>query len=87
MAQEWQQQLIELVGPLQRRQVAGVGQHLAARDADLRGQLAQHGWRGQPVLRCDGRAVAGFLADRRAGRVGGTTAVFGAGTARRSDGG
>ncbi|MDR0810346.1 MAG: 3-deoxy-manno-octulosonate cytidylyltransferase [Gemmobacter sp.] len=32
-----------------------------------------------PVLRCDGRAVASFLADRRAGRVGGTTAVFGAG--------
>ncbi|KAF0116580.1 MAG: 3-deoxy-manno-octulosonate cytidylyltransferase (CMP-KDO synthetase) [Rhodobacteraceae bacterium] len=32
-----------------------------------------------PVLRCDGRAVAGFLADRRAGRVGGTTAVFGKG--------
>ncbi|GAB1479155.1 manno-octulosonate cytidylyltransferase [Paracoccaceae bacterium] len=32
-----------------------------------------------PVLRCDGRAVEGFLADRRAGRVGGTTAVFGAG--------
>jgi 3-deoxy-manno-octulosonate cytidylyltransferase (CMP-KDO synthetase) len=32
-----------------------------------------------PVLRCDGRAVAGFLADRREGRVGGTTAVFGAG--------
>ena len=32
-----------------------------------------------PVLRCDGRAFAGFLADRRAGRVGGTTAVFGAG--------
>jgi 3-deoxy-manno-octulosonate cytidylyltransferase (CMP-KDO synthetase) len=32
-----------------------------------------------PVLRCDGRAVAGLLADRRAGRVGGTTAVFGAG--------
>lgn len=31
-----------------------------------------------PVLRCDGRAVSGFLADRRAGRVGGTTAVFGA---------
>lgn len=31
-----------------------------------------------PVLRCDGRAVNGFLADRRAGRVGGTTAVFGA---------
>jgi 3-deoxy-manno-octulosonate cytidylyltransferase (CMP-KDO synthetase) len=32
-----------------------------------------------PVLRCDGRAVAGFLMDRRAGRVGGTTAVFGTG--------
>lgn len=32
-----------------------------------------------PVLRCDGRALAGLLADRRAGRVGGTTAVFGAG--------
>lgn len=32
-----------------------------------------------PVLACDGRALAGLLADRRAGRVGGTTAVFGAG--------
>ncbi len=31
-----------------------------------------------PVLRCDGRALAGLIADRRAGRVGGTTAVFGA---------
>lgn len=31
-----------------------------------------------PVLRCDGRALSGFLEDRRAGRVGGTTAVFGA---------
>lgn len=31
-----------------------------------------------PVLRCDGRALNGFLDDRRAGRVGGTTAVFGA---------
>jgi 3-deoxy-manno-octulosonate cytidylyltransferase (CMP-KDO synthetase) len=30
-----------------------------------------------PVLRCDGRALAGFRADRAAGRVGGTTAVFG----------
>lgn len=29
-----------------------------------------------PVLRCDGRALCGFLEDRRAGRVGGTTAVF-----------
>ena len=29
-----------------------------------------------PVLRCDGRALAALLADRRAGRVGGTTAVF-----------
>ncbi len=32
-----------------------------------------------PVLRTDGRALNGFLADRRAGRVGGTTAVFGSG--------
>lgn len=32
-----------------------------------------------PVLRCDGRALSGFREDRRAGRVGGTTAVFGAG--------
>lgn len=29
-----------------------------------------------PVLRCDGASLNGFLADRRAGRVGGTTAVF-----------
>jgi 3-deoxy-manno-octulosonate cytidylyltransferase (CMP-KDO synthetase) len=32
-----------------------------------------------PVLRCSGRALNGFLQDRRAGRVGGTTAVFSAG--------
>ncbi|MDE0968419.1 MAG: 3-deoxy-manno-octulosonate cytidylyltransferase [Octadecabacter sp.] len=31
-----------------------------------------------PVLRCDGRALNGLLSDRRQGRVGGTTAVFGA---------
>ncbi len=30
-----------------------------------------------PVLRTEGRALNGFLEDRRAGRVGGTTAVFG----------
>jgi 3-deoxy-manno-octulosonate cytidylyltransferase (CMP-KDO synthetase) len=30
-----------------------------------------------PVLRCDAAALAGFLEDRRHGRVGGTTAVFG----------
>ncbi|MEB8389279.1 3-deoxy-manno-octulosonate cytidylyltransferase [Rhodobacteraceae bacterium KMM 6894] len=29
-----------------------------------------------PVLRCDGRALNGFLEDRKQGRVGGTTAVF-----------
>lgn len=29
-----------------------------------------------PVLRCDGRALNGFLYDRSRGRVGGTTAVF-----------
>lgn len=32
-----------------------------------------------PVLRCDGQALNSLLADRRAGRVGGTTAVFGLG--------
>ncbi len=31
-----------------------------------------------PVLRCDGAALNGLLADRKAGRVGGTTAVFSA---------
>ena len=31
-----------------------------------------------PVLRTEGRALRGFLEDRAAGRVGGTTAVFGA---------
>ena len=30
------------------------------------------------MLRCDGRALNALLDDRRAGRVGGTTAVFGA---------
>jgi 3-deoxy-manno-octulosonate cytidylyltransferase (CMP-KDO synthetase) len=46
---------------------------IAGLDADPAADIAT------PVLRCDGRAVAGFLADRRAGRVGGTTAVFGTG--------
>ena len=32
-----------------------------------------------PVLRCEGKMLAALLADRRAGRVGGTTVVFGAG--------
>lgn len=31
-----------------------------------------------PVLKTEGKALRGFLEDRRAGRVGGTTAVFGA---------
>jgi 3-deoxy-manno-octulosonate cytidylyltransferase (CMP-KDO synthetase) len=31
-----------------------------------------------PVLRCNGHALQGLLDDRKAGRVGGTTAVFGA---------
>jgi 3-deoxy-manno-octulosonate cytidylyltransferase (CMP-KDO synthetase) len=30
-----------------------------------------------PVLRCDAQTYANFMEDRRAGRVGGTTAVFG----------
>lgn len=32
-----------------------------------------------PVLRCEGAMLASLQADRRAGRVGGTTAVFGSG--------
>lgn len=40
--------------------------------ADLNADLAT------PVLRCDGRTLNALLADRKAGRVGGTTAVFGA---------
>lgn len=32
-----------------------------------------------PVLRCDGATLTGLLEDRKAGRVGGTTAVFGVG--------
>lgn len=31
-----------------------------------------------PVLRCDGETLSALLTDRKAGRVGGTTAVFGA---------
>ena len=46
---------------------------IAGLRADLGADIAT------PVLRCDGRALNGLLADRRAGRVGGTTAVFGAG--------
>ncbi|HKL45203.1 MAG TPA: manno-octulosonate cytidylyltransferase [Roseovarius sp.] len=44
----------------------------------LIGQLAEDpdASMATPVLRCDGRALNGFLEDRRAGRVGGTTAVF-----------
>ena len=44
--------------------------------AGLRGDAAAD--IATPVLRCDGQMLAGLLADRRAGRVGGTTAVFGA---------
>src|SRR5690606_25814189 len=42
----------------------------AALTADATRQVAT------PVLRCDAAALAGFLEDRRNGRVGGTTAVF-----------
>lgn len=41
-------------------------------NADLEAEIAT------PVLRCDGATLNGFLEDRRAGRVGGTTAVFAA---------
>lgn len=44
----------------------------------IEGLGAETGIMTTPVLRCDGRALNGFLQDRKAGRVGGTTAVFGA---------
>jgi len=43
---------------------------IAGLQADLTAQVAT------PVLRCDGRALNGFLTDRKHGRVGGTTSVF-----------
>ena len=43
---------------------------VAGLNADPTAQVAT------PVLRCDGRALNGFLEDRRNDRVGGTTAVF-----------
>lgn len=44
------------------------------------GLIANH-WAelATPVLRCEGAMLAGLIEDRRNGRVGGTTAVFGAG--------
>lgn len=45
---------------------------IAAMARDTRADMAT------PVLRCTGAMRAALLADRRAGRVGGTTAVFGA---------
>jgi len=45
---------------------------------DLVAELANHPTAevATPVLRCDGWALNGFLEDRKAGRVGGTTAIF-----------
>jgi 3-deoxy-manno-octulosonate cytidylyltransferase (CMP-KDO synthetase) len=43
---------------------------MAGLEADPQAQIAT------PVLRCDGQSLAALLADRKAGRVGGTTAVF-----------
>lgn len=47
--------------------------------SDLIAGLKANPWADMatPALPCDGRALNGFLADRRAGRVGGTTVVFG----------
>lgn len=39
-------------------------------------QAASNAEIATPVLRCDGAALNGLLEDRKAGRVGGTTAVF-----------
>ena len=47
---------------------------------DLVAALGANPWAeiATPVLRCEGAMLASLLEDRRAGRVGGTTAVFGA---------
>lgn len=47
---------------------------------DLVAGLRQNPWAelATPVLRCEGAMLASLREDRRAGRVGGTTAVFGA---------
>lgn len=50
----------------------------AMRDDDQDGPAGAY-QAATPVLRCDGATHAKFIEDRRAGRVGGTTAVFGAG--------
>src|SRR6056297_1864060 len=63
------------------RQVRGVDRVVVATD-DGRIRDAAEGFGAEvvtPVLRCDGRALNGFLEDRAEGRVGGTTAVFGQG--------
>lgn len=46
---------------------------------DLISGLRKNAWAqvATPVLRADGKTLNGFLEDRQAGRVGGTTAVFG----------
>ena len=45
---------------------------------DLIASMADGGTVATPVLRCDIQTWTNFMDDRRAGRVGGTTAVFGA---------
>ncbi len=45
---------------------------------DLIAAMAKGGSVATPVLRCDIQTWTNFMEDRRAGRVGGTTAVFGA---------
>jgi len=44
---------------------------------DLIAAMAEGGSVATPVLRCDMQTYTNFVEDRRAGRVGGTTAVFG----------
>jgi len=44
---------------------------------DLIAAMAEGGLVATPVLRCDMQTYTNFVEDRRAGRVGGTTAVFG----------
>ena len=62
--------IVNLQGDAPLTPAPAVEKIIAALDADPSAALTT------PVLRCDGAALNGFRADRRAGRVGGTTAVF-----------
>ncbi len=62
--------VVNLQGDAPLTPPAFVSALIEALEADPERQMAT------PVLRCDAEALAGFLEDRRHGRVGATTAVF-----------